>query len=377
MTRLISQVRKPVARESNEYYLRLTLISFALTVTLTRLFLQVTGYPQLGSHDLHIAHLLWGGLLLVIASLLMLTFANRWVYLVGSLLVGIGVGLFIDEVGKFITRTNDYFYPPAAPIIYVFFLLLVLLYFGLRRPPPRDARSELYRAFDSLQEVLDHDLDARERAALTARLKAVADRADHPDLSHLARELLTFLNSDGLQIVAHEPDLWERGILWVQRVIGKRVTRRRLKAVLVVGLCALGVLALTGLSQLILAILFPQQYEPIIGQLSAVTKLAGPGGLNWYLARLAMDAATGLLLLVAAVLLVFSRESRAFKFGYLGLILSLTVVDLMVFYLDQFSAILPAAVQFFLLVAMLHYHQSYTQTRPASPKPPITSQPPE
>ena len=41
MTRLISQVRKPVAREGNEYYLRLTLISFALTVSLTRMFLQL------------------------------------------------------------------------------------------------------------------------------------------------------------------------------------------------------------------------------------------------------------------------------------------------------------------------------------------------
>ncbi len=112
-----------VRRDSAERYLSVVLLSFAASVSLTRLFLSLTGYPQIGGGELHIAHALWGGLLLFIAALLPLIIANRWVFGTSATLAGIGVGLFIDEVGKFITQRNDYFYPAAAPIIYTFFLL--------------------------------------------------------------------------------------------------------------------------------------------------------------------------------------------------------------------------------------------------------------
>jgi len=128
----------------------LTMLSFAASVSLTRLFLELTGYPQLGDAELHIAHVLWGGLLLFVAALLPLIYANRWVYDVSALLAGIGVGLFIDEVGKFITQSNDYFYPAAAPIVYAVFLLTVLLFIRVRTPISTDSRAELYRALESI-----------------------------------------------------------------------------------------------------------------------------------------------------------------------------------------------------------------------------------
>src|ERR687884_1588523 len=160
------RIRRPVKRESAELYLMVTLVSFAGAVILIRLFLELTGYPQVGNSELHIAHVLWGGLLLFVAALLPLIFANRWVYKAGALLAGVGVGLFIDEVGKFITQNNNYFYPAAAPIIYAFFLLTVLVYLQVRRPRSRDARAELYRAFDKFEEVLDCDLSTEKRADL-------------------------------------------------------------------------------------------------------------------------------------------------------------------------------------------------------------------
>jgi hypothetical protein len=55
-------------------------VSFAATVVITRYYLMWSGYPQLGGGELHIAHLLWGGLALFIGGLLPLIFANRRAY---------------------------------------------------------------------------------------------------------------------------------------------------------------------------------------------------------------------------------------------------------------------------------------------------------
>lgn len=64
------------------------------------LLARFTGYPQIGSGELHIAHMLWGGLLLFIGAMLMLTLANRQVLPVGAILTGVGVGLFIEQGGQ-------------------------------------------------------------------------------------------------------------------------------------------------------------------------------------------------------------------------------------------------------------------------------------
>jgi hypothetical protein len=79
--------------------------------------------------------------------MLPLAFANRWALQASALLGGMGIGLFIDEVGKFITQSNDYFFPPALSIVYVFFLLTVFLYPYFSRPQHPDPRQVMYRVF--------------------------------------------------------------------------------------------------------------------------------------------------------------------------------------------------------------------------------------
>lgn len=348
MYSFINRIRSPVQRAGAERYVRLTLLSFAATVLLTRLLLRLTGYPQVGSHTLHIAHVLWGGLLLFLAALLPLILANRGVYTLSALLSGIGVGLFIDEVGKFITQTNDYFYPAAAPIIYAVFLLTVLLYLRLRRPPSRDIRAELYRALDGLAEVLDHDLDATERAALTEQLRSIMQHTDDPDLIRLAHALETFLAQETLSVTQTRPGLLERGWTWLTAFEARHLTRWQVRSLLIVGLLV------AGLPSLVVLVI------QVIGLGLARPDSAGTSTLL----RSIVETMVGVPLVTAATLLVVGYERRAVQLAYISLLLALTVVNVLVFYYDQFHAVFDALVQFGLLLGVLHYRSRYLNQVP-------------
>src|SRR5437660_6357078 len=96
------------------------------TILIIRLQLWATHYPKLGGGKLHIAHLLWGGLAMLVAIVLLLSFLGRARRHTGAVLGGVGFGFFIDEIGKFVTSDNDYFFKPAAGMIYILFIVLFL-----------------------------------------------------------------------------------------------------------------------------------------------------------------------------------------------------------------------------------------------------------
>jgi hypothetical protein len=355
----VHRIRTPVRREGAERHVRLSLVSFAVTVVLVRLFLQLTGFPQLGNSTLHIAHALWGGLLLFVAALLPLIFANRWTYTAGALLSGIGVGLFIDEVGKFITQDNNYFYPPAAAIIYGFFLLVVIVYLRIRRPPPQNPRAELYRAFDGLTEVLDRDLDLHEYAALETRLQYVVHSGDDPDLATLATALLDFMA--GIKPSAQvSPTFLQREAGDAQAIERRLIGRRRLKALLVVGLGLFGLLALMRLGILLVVTLAPASVPHYLTTLLVtIGAVQVAKNVFWFLIRLALEGGIGALYLVAAGLLLAGRERRGIGLGILSLLASLAVVNLLIFYLDQSQAFLTTVLQLGLLSAAIGYRRQY------------------
>jgi hypothetical protein len=340
MSKGSKRIRSAVRRYNSEHYLLISLVAFAVTVIAIRVFLELTGYPQIGNSVLHIAHALWGGLLLIIAVMLPLAFANRWVIQAGALISGIGIGLFIDEVGKFITQTNDYFFPPAMVLIYGFFLLTVFVYLYFRRPHQEDPRSAMYQALEELQDALDGDLDMEEAARIEAQL-SIARQSDREEIVSLANAFRASLQEEKNHLVAAEPDFWKR-IAMRMDAFGSRLGRRRHHTVISLILILWTIFAIGFITVLILRV--PTLESQII---------------QWRVPLIVIQALVGALMIVAAVFWLSGEEERGLKFAVSGFLLSLIALQSIYFYLSQFQAITVTLLQFTFLLILLAYRNRY------------------
>lgn len=127
------------------------LVAAATAFAGIRIYLALTGYPQLGGHGLHIAHLLWGGVLMLVALVMALSFLGARVRAQAAIVGGLGFGTFIDELGKFITSDNDYFYRPTVALIYAVFVLLYLSFRAIGQTGPTSPDAALARAVDLVE----------------------------------------------------------------------------------------------------------------------------------------------------------------------------------------------------------------------------------
>jgi len=353
---LLPWIRRPVRREGAERYLFVTLVSFAGTVIATRWFLELTGFPQIGGGDLHIAHALWGGAALFVAALLPILLAGRFVYLSSAALAGIGIGLFIDEVGKLITAENDYFYPAAAPIIYATFLLAVLIWLRAKAPDDPDPRSQLLTALELFEESVEGDLQRGELDELRERLASAQLRAPSPEQRRLAATLLGFVEAGEVRIA---PDPVDRlsGLRagWRSRA-DRWLGGRGLRFAIV------GALLATGLGQVLALWGIGSEVRLDVG--APLTPFTG-----FQLIHLVVEAVAGILVVTGAVLVAaVGRHRLGWTLAYFGLLVLLTLADLISFYLRQFDSVLVVLGHAVLLAAVVASRvQLSAETKPSGP----------
>ncbi len=343
-----------VRREGADHYLFLVFIGFAGSVSLTRFFLSLTNYPQIAGGELHIAHALWGGLLLFIASLLPLTLSNKRIFTASALIGGIGVGLFIDEVGKFITKSNDYFFPAAASIVYTFLLITTILLLRFRRPPGKDNHAELSRAMEMVQQSLHEPLNMRERLRLEKQLENIIQEHEQGEFGRLAQDLLVFIQKDE-RCSAEKRPTWYQAIL--KRTLDW-VSMGKLRVALILCLVGLGLISLKNPLGFFLERWadHPAWLDTIIYITAGrhLENLAAPALAN---VRIVLELCVGTLFLSAALLMLVRQARPGVFIALTGLLISFTSTNILVFYFEQFSTFIMVGAQFIILFGLLEYRR--------------------
>lgn len=148
------------------------LVSAISSLLLLRFYLYITGYPQIGGGPLHIAHMLYGGIFMMAAIVIAIAFLGTRTRQISAIIGGVGFGIFIDELGKFITEDNNYFFRPAVGIIYAVFVIMYLIFNFLTRAQKLTSREYQINVLAELEEAVAHDMDKAEKTRLNSLLKA-------------------------------------------------------------------------------------------------------------------------------------------------------------------------------------------------------------
>jgi hypothetical protein len=363
-----ASTRRPVAREEAAGHLTMLVVAFVVTVTVTRVFLAATGYPRIGGGTFHLAHALWGGLLLVVAVVVLLLWANRWALRLAAACAGIGAGLFFDEVGKFITTRNDYFFPLAAPIVYLAMVALGWTAFRARRRRAPTDRERLYDVLDGLQDLADGRLDSDRRAAIVAHLGHLRDEWDRPELRELSARLEAFLLSPVVTVLPPRPGLLHRARARLARLearlLPERWARRIVTAFLLLGAAG----QLIGMGAAVLIFLHPGSWQEQLDEAVAGTEL-NPTLLGVAVVIQLASTFVGFALFAAAAVSWFrGRRLRAIRIVVVAQLISLSLLHVVQSYVDQFAVLQQSVFDLLLLGLVLRYRARFLPGTPVTPR---------
>jgi len=323
-------------------YLETFFVAAVAAVLMIRLFLELTGYPQLGGRGLHIAHMLWGGLLMLAAIIILLSFLSKASKRLAALIGGVGFGTFIDEIGKFVTSDNDYFFAPAVALIYVTFVATFLVVHAIRRPH-HSPREYLMNSLRELEEIALHDLSEDERARLLLYLDGC--EPEDPMVPAL-RQLV----SQATLVPAHPADPLKRAKDFLRNLY-RRIAHLPGFPAAVTGFFAVK-MAMALIYGFVLVFLYGFRWERIL-DMRVLDQVAGRFESLTFIdaAHLASSFVEAALILLG-ILRIRSSRLDAFERFESSLLVSILLTQVFSFYRDQFSALAGLLVNVLLLIAV-------------------------
>lgn len=334
----LQRLSGPLLRASDFGPLHETLlITSVATVLVIRTQLWLTNYPQIGGGGLHIAHLLWGGLFMLVAIGLSVTFLGRPLKRRVAVVGGIGFGFFIDELGKFVTSDNNYFYKPAAALIYLVFVGLFLVARWIQNRGLLTPRESLANAIELAGEATRHPFDDRSRARALQLLEG-ADQSD--PLVAPVRRLLNEIET----IPAPPPSRMEQRVRRANAAIHRFTTRSWFPTFLTCVFAVWALLSFVSAAELALAL--------VVDLGGAHPGFVGDGFGNLHFGNVASVSASFVAGVMVARGIVFVRRDQmddAVRWFERALLVSILIGRVFDFYESQFGAVIGLLVDLLLL----------------------------
>ncbi|MFZ2055491.1 MAG: hypothetical protein WAU81_14980 [Candidatus Aminicenantales bacterium] len=324
-------------------HLETFLITAVAAILIIRAFLKLTGYPRLGGEILHVAHVFWGGLFMLASILTLLVFLGKWRERLAAVVGGVGFGYFIDEVGKFITSDNDYFFKPSVAVMYVVFVLIFVAIRSIQTGRHHTRLEYLINAIRELEEIAVHELDEEEKSRILFYLGK--SRSDHPLVSRLRKAVV---QTEALEA----PSFWflKRWKVALtdhyRRIAGTRWFRFGIVMFFLAQL-------LVSISYVIVLVFFrglgwAQVLN--IGIFSRIAmRLQGLSFIDW--AKLVSSLLSAVFIFFGILLLAHNRRAGLRMFER-SILISIFLTQVFIFYREQFAALLGLTFNLLILAAL-------------------------
>jgi hypothetical protein len=321
--------------------LDLFLVAAVSAILVLRFYLKLAGYPQVGGGGLHIAHMLWGGLLMLAAGVILLSYLDRSARALAALVGGVGFGMFLDEIGKFMTRDNDYFFRPAVAVMYVLVMAVYLTARSIHRERIATREEYLVNALREVEEVALSDLSREERDRALHYIRQSGSRG------LLARELERIL--EGARLVPEHPDVLEA---MRDRALGayRRIAALPLFPAVVVSVFVAQLLVkLVHVGMLLVAGESPGLFR-WFGFLGA--RPIGENGFGFMEGALLASSLVAGAFVAAGVFFMPRSRLRAFRMFQRSILVSIFFGQVFMFYLEQWGALIGLAFNLLLFLGL-------------------------
>lgn len=315
-----------IKRENASDLILIVMISALVSLLVTRSLLNLFGWPTISFGVWHIAHVLWGGVLMMIGIILILATYGKKIRRIAAIISGIGWGLFIDEIGKYLTKENDYWFQPAIIFIYISFIILFLVYRYFEKNQNKNSKMLLYSVITQLENVADKNENVDD---LTIQLKKLIKK-----YGNKKTEKISF---------------WQKILTKTGYYSYNKIFKRKL---VLIGLSIYaGVWAINRIQETVRIFLNPQRWQ-LIQKIYDNYNFISRADNYMIILKIISDLIVAVLFLIGLYNIAIKKRLKGLRFFQLGLIVSIFLSSVFKLYFEQFSEVVVIATSIILFFAI-------------------------